>query len=529
LKSLLEDNITHSFVARMQTPDTISNIFTIEDHNEAYDIWRNFRLKNKILVHIDAHIDFAYFPENNPLRLLDSKSLQELKSLIKNEKIWNPSPDPKDTMPDIGDYIYPAIKEGIIGEFYWVVPDDFLDTNKKLAYWKKRLARIIKKIPGHRALFIIRKGCIFTKFYNCNVIICNLAGLPQISDEVILDIDTDFFITDFKSEKNVALAQMRKRLPWIWPKGLVEALKDKGIKAEAVTIAYSVERYFTPLEFKYLGDNLKILLNGNHFDADTMKAMECRDAAMVHKYRGDIIKAAEYLNEAISLKPEEASNYYNLSLIQYKLGLFPAAKESFQKAIFLDKSYRTRYNNLGRLYGQFGLDGQTQEEYKKLLTLDPQNSYAHNNLGESFLSKGKFREAEKEFEQALSSEPKNHRAKCLLAELFLQEGKSCEAIRKLKDIIDECPGYLQAYLSLADIYFKENKVDEAIASYKSALRLGFCDTLLYMRLSILFLKKKALPKALMLFIKAISTYPFEVIVGLKKRLDRLRLLRMISS
>ncbi len=34
----------------------------IEDHDQAYYIWKKAGLKNRPLIHIDAHIDFDFHP-----------------------------------------------------------------------------------------------------------------------------------------------------------------------------------------------------------------------------------------------------------------------------------------------------------------------------------------------------------------------------------------------------------------------------------------------------------------------------------
>ncbi|MFZ6016554.1 MAG: hypothetical protein ACOYU0_02855 [Nitrospirota bacterium] len=50
-----------------------------------------------------------------------------------------------------------------------------------------------------------------------------------------------------------------KRTPWILPERLVERLTLKGITVDILTISYSVEGGFTPLRYKYLGEELCLL------------------------------------------------------------------------------------------------------------------------------------------------------------------------------------------------------------------------------------------------------------------------------
>jgi tetratricopeptide (TPR) repeat protein len=498
-------------------------IFTIENHNESYNIWSKFGLKDKILVHIDAHMDFAWFTDVNPLTLLDTHSIKELENLVRNTKVWNPSPNPKDVRPNIGNYIYSAIRDGIVTKFYWVVPDDFLRSEKRRKFWKKIITNIAKNIPGHRASVILDDKRIVTRFCQAEVTVCDLQGLPDITDEVLLDIDTDFMLTDFRTQDSTASLQIKKSPPWLWPEDLVGILKKKQIRPECATIAYSVEGYFTPLEFKYLGDELAILLSDKPFDDNVKKAMEFRKKAMVNKYRGLLDEAIECLNSALALSPEEPSCYYNLALLQYSKGQYEKAAQYYERAVHFDGQYRTRYNNLGEVYGQLGRYKEMEAEYRKILVLDPDNSYAHSGRGEVLFIKKRLKEAEEELEKAISFEPKNSRARYLLSTIFMKKKLYQEAIFMLKELIENDIGYVNAYSALGRLYTKQGLVDEAIRNYRCVIRLGFCDTALYIRLGLLYLKKTAYPKAIKSFIQAGRLFPLEIVDYIKSYFKRLRL------
>lgn len=489
---------------------TPPNIFTIEDHNEAYGIWRKNCLKDKTLIHIDAHIDFATFPHNNPLCLLESRSLQELNTLVKSTESFNPSPNPKDTKPNMGNYIYPAIKEGMVKKFYWVVPDDFLNTEKKLRFWKRQISQIVKNLSPSYTPIISNNKFITARFYDTEVTICALENLPQISDYVLLDIDVDFLLTDFQSRYSPILLHMKKRLPWMWPDELAGILKGKKIKSDVITIAYSVKGYFTPLEFKYLGDELKIFLNDNNLDADTMRFIEYRKKAVISKYSGRLDEAKQYMDEAVKIFPQEPSIYYNLAQLQYQKGKFDEAKQFYQKTISLDGSYRTRYNNLGEIFNQLGLGNPMEHEYKKLLILDPDSSCAHSGMGEVLFIKNRVKDARREFERALFLEPQNNRAKFMLSVICVKERRYQEAILTLKAIIDNEIGYADAYLALGRLHTKQGPIDEAIRNFNLCIRLGVHSAGLYVNLAVLYMKKRAFFKAIKLFIKAIRLLPLEI-------------------
>src|SRR5437879_11727805 len=71
--------------------DPIENVVMMEDHDGAYYAWKQAELKDRIAVHIDAHIDFGWIPERDPEALLNLGTLRELEN--------QSSPAPPGTLP----------------------------------------------------------------------------------------------------------------------------------------------------------------------------------------------------------------------------------------------------------------------------------------------------------------------------------------------------------------------------------------------------------------------------------------------
>lgn len=63
----------------------------MENHDEAYRVWRDAGVRQKILVHIDAHDDLVWMPDRAAI--------------------------------NIANFICPALKENLVREVFWVVPD----------------------------------------------------------------------------------------------------------------------------------------------------------------------------------------------------------------------------------------------------------------------------------------------------------------------------------------------------------------------------------------------------------------------
>src|SRR6187551_2212658 len=66
-------------------------VHCIENHDEAFVLWREQGFRHRVLVHVDAHHDMWWTSDS--------------------------------TSVTIANFICPALREHIVGELYWVVPD----------------------------------------------------------------------------------------------------------------------------------------------------------------------------------------------------------------------------------------------------------------------------------------------------------------------------------------------------------------------------------------------------------------------
>ena len=103
-------------------------IFTMENHDKAYYVWRDSGLKQKILIHVDAHHDIWFIQ--------------------------------KDSQITIANFICKAIEENIVKEVYWVVPDKTWETNKSKKPILQHLKIITKRYPGGPTPIKIEKNQI---------------------------------------------------------------------------------------------------------------------------------------------------------------------------------------------------------------------------------------------------------------------------------------------------------------------------------------------------------------------------------
>lgn len=415
-------------------------VFLIEDHDEALKIWRQKGFKNLDLVHIDAHIDFGFYqakPIDNIIR--EAKTLKELKSDLERSLAYQQYENDLDKQTNIGNYIYPAMLEGIVKDFYWVIPGGL----KEFKESKKFIRNIIKNFTECRrqeSEAREEKGIISAKLWGRKFIVCVLEKLPILRQKVLLDIDTDFLVIDsIVNADNTA--RIGKRKPWILPKDLAEALAKKISKKAAITIAYSVNGGYTPMGYKHLGDEL----------AYNFAPVEFRS-----RFRAGLAAAENF-------------NLFRSTGI----------KKYYEKAIACDPAYRVSDNNYGPLYLALGKFSLARKEFSKVLKADPKNPACLLGLGQIYLQKNNFKKAKTYFSLVLDQGNQGLFSKieeqCLLgmASAEFKIGNIHQAKKLLLRYQSFERLNAQSHYLLGRIYEKERRFPKAAAFYKNALILGF--------------------------------------------------------
>jgi len=422
------------------------HIKLIENHDQAYYLWKKLGISNKPLVHFDAHIDFNFYPLK-PLRqtLEEAKSKEDLLQQLSQNLAYKQLNIKEESLTNIGNYIYPAMRDGIVNDFYWVIPGDKNEFIRRLKNLKSMIKVLAKQDPKPQTTVKIKDGILKTRLYGRKFIICFLKALPKINKKVLLDIDTDFLVIDsMRKSKNADEIGSRKN--WIEPEEFIRVLKTKIRYPVLVTIAYSVNGGYTPLKFKYLGDEIASRLKG--------KTFKMPPAA----------KAFNLFNDFWQGKNKKKARYY------------------YRSAIKSDPAYAVTDNNDGHLYLAKRFYKKAKGEFRKILYCDPRNIDALCGMGHVYLKRQKYKPAERYFKEALrvcSDYPKAlFGLGC--AQFKLKKYKTAE--KYLLRYQTKEPMQPHSHYFLGQIYKKGRQFPNAIAEYKDALRLGLNNPVTYREL-----------------------------------------------
>lgn len=456
------------------------DIVVMEDHDRAYYAWKERGVSGRTLIHVDAHIDFGWVPELD-MRDIGSDG-RSIADLIRERPLVNPFTTPPQKMVTIGNYICPAMRDGLVDAFYWIVPDDSFSLPRGRKHIVSQLMRLmrIKKHPDSRIRVEGERICC--RILDRNVVVCTLGGLERMNGPVLLDIDVDFLLTPFIWDD---LNPVRK--PWIFPEDLHARLSSRIRRIDVLTIAYSVEGGFTPLKYKHFGDEIRCL-----FSREPSPAAGHRREGLLHEQRGQYAAAQASYEQALRVDPGDASAYYNLARLHADFLNDPDGKSAllYAEAVRRDRTYATRYNNYGIIYLQKNEPRKADAEFCKILRMDPDNAAALAGRGFAALALGRCADAAGFFDRSLAADASYREALFGKALIFFKQAKLELARELFLKLSEALPSGPQTYWWLGRIAHKCRDTQQAIRCYKEAVMQGGDGPLVHLILAYLYLTKR---------------------------------------
>ncbi|HKY23492.1 MAG TPA: tetratricopeptide repeat protein [Vicinamibacterales bacterium] len=328
--------------------DPIDRVFMLENHDEACEHWRQSGVRDRLLVHIDAHHDAA-----------------------------RPAAPGSIT---IADYVRAAVQAGLVREAIWVVPEPS---------WQR--ASVRRTIERHLARLDMPMRA------------CPISALPAFSEPVLLDVDVDYFVIP---EVRFGVPDVLLPRPWCRPGDLVDRLHEHHVRTDFATIAYSVEGGHTPLRWKYLGDELATILrtpsSGRPTAPPPGSAAQHYGLAHAHLEAGRLQEARASLQQAYSLDPSYRTPYGSGGLALLQRRDWKAARGAFQSALALDPLDASALAGLGRIAAQAKHWREAERYLSQSLALDAGQVDASRVLGDVFFSQRRWTEAELAYTRAIA-------------------------------------------------------------------------------------------------------------------------------
>ncbi len=207
-------------------------------------------------------------------------------------------------------------------------------------------------------------------------------------------------------------------------------------------------------------------------------ASPARKAAALHAQAekqwesGDVRGVVALLEQAVELRPLEASYWHSLGAAYLELEVFDQAERCCRKAVELDGHHAKALANLGAVLQRRGAYGEAIQRYRDAVEADPELAQAWFNLGTLLLNQGRPAEAVEPLQTAvalISGRAEWHTA---LGSAYDRSGRPLDAIASFETALQLDPALAMAHEGLAICRVNIGEVESAIPSFRRALELN---------------------------------------------------------
>lgn len=184
--------------------------------------------------------------------------------------------------------------------------------------------------------------------------------------------------------------------------------------------------------------------------------------------RGDLLKALEYYEEAIKVRPEFPEAEFQRGSALAGLGRLQEAESGFRRAIELRKAWSLPYSALGTLLVRLNRDADAEPVLRQAIKLDQQDNLAVRVLADIRLRSGDAKEALELMHRATKETDAPASAWMLRALAERATGDNVAALASFDHVLQLEPTNLPALMERAEMRSSSGDKERALADLKSA-------------------------------------------------------------
>jgi tetratricopeptide (TPR) repeat protein len=196
-----------------------------------------------------------------------------------------------------------------------------------------------------------------------------------------------------------------------------------------------------------------------------------KNAALALESMRKMTAAADEYHQALILKPDYSSVYYDLGNLQHESGQLNAAVESYKHSIALDPNEPAAHNNLAGIYAEMGQFDTAVHEYREAKRLDPNMLEARGGLARALLHSGQYQEAAAEFKELAAMNPGDALCHDCYGTALLDTWDLDGAEKQFTIASQLDPSDAAAHLGLGGVRETQKRYDEALVEYRKATDL----------------------------------------------------------
>lgn len=192
------------------------------------------------------------------------------------------------------------------------------------------------------------------------------------------------------------------------------------------------------------------------------------DAVKEHQ-RGQLDAAKALYRRVLDADPRQPDALHFLGVIARQQNDPTLAVQLINQAITLRPDQASQHCNLGAALQDLKRSDEALRHYEKAVQLDPQYALAFSNRGNALRHLGRFDEALASYERALALRPAYPEAWCNRAITLNDLGRHGEAIDSAERALAARPDYADAWVARANALQGQGSFTEALDSYEQAL------------------------------------------------------------
>ena len=187
--------------------------------------------------------------------------------------------------------------------------------------------------------------------------------------------------------------------------------------------------------------------------------------------RGEAGRAAEYMETALDLDPNNPSYLYNAGWLFDQLDRHEEAAAYYEWAIRSSPLSFEAMNNLALIEGDRGKTERGLRLLNQAVDANPENEAAYLNRGNYHAGQKAWRNALADYERVRQLNPSNVFAAVEAGRTHLEMGSAERAIESLNRALEADPNAYDAYVVMSDAYERIGRGHEAAAALEEARRI----------------------------------------------------------
>jgi len=432
-------------------------IHLFEEHSSTLPIWWQHRASPRVAVYLDAHLDLQQTDTDKIRMLQKCKTLEQVKAL---EAPHHLNPATRYAF-GIENFLYSASKLNLLERLIWVAPPHIPRC------YSPALLEYVQQMDGisfEELTSFVATGTssLRGQLLGLDITICHYDDLVNldIGSYYYLDIDIDYFV------------EVPGDRLWIDPGKVVQDIIGQIGSPCVTTISRAVSSGFTPLQFRFVGDYIYVVLQQDH---DACGHYQQLYQAARYIDLNELDKALSLCYEAIEYRPDCAASHYLLALassdVKQAVAMNAHASELDQSYFFEFSREACGYPNRGRSLSH----AQLHKLAIKLETLkldSEQRALAEVAMAQLYAKAGMLEEALHLLNKQIGDLVNHGDLLLAIASKILAGDKPQQARRLLSLVSKHDKNRASATLFLGDLAFCAGDASQALTYYNETHKLA---------------------------------------------------------